>query len=373
MNGFASADLDEDAFGEKKGLQGLKTFDAFPKTKTSYTTRHARGGQWTVVLIIISLLLTVSEFVRWHRRYETHQFSVEKGIGHELQINLDIVVAMPCSDLHVNVQDASGDRILAGGVLKHDPTNWSQWGKGMHQLGWGDQNAMYDDEIDHLADIIGGRESKWRSTPRLKGDGNACRIYGDMQLNKVQGDFHITARGHGYMEWGQHLSHDVFNFSHIIPSLSFGPHYESLHNPLSNTIATTNDRFYRYQYYLSLVPTVYAVTGSTSLEDPPHLNAVQTNQYAVTSQSHTVPENSVPGIFFKFDIEPILLTVVAQRSSFLALLVRIVNVVSGVLVAGGWLYQMMGWGGELLGKKRGGRSEGMLNGRVYVEDADGDE
>lgn len=30
MNGFASHGLDEDAFGEKSGLQGgLKTFDAF--------------------------------------------------------------------------------------------------------------------------------------------------------------------------------------------------------------------------------------------------------------------------------------------------------------------------------------------------------
>jgi hypothetical protein len=29
MNGFAAVGMDEDAFGEKKGLQGLRTFDAF--------------------------------------------------------------------------------------------------------------------------------------------------------------------------------------------------------------------------------------------------------------------------------------------------------------------------------------------------------
>src|SRR5436190_8684297 len=120
----------------------------------------------------------------------------------------------------------------------------------------------------------------------------------------------------------------AFNFSHIISDLSFGPHYQSLHNPLSNTIATTSDRFYRYQYFLSLVPTIYAITGSNG---PPLVKTIETNQYAVTSQSHTVPENMVPGIFFKFDIEPILLTVIAQRGGFLALIIRIVNVVSGVL------------------------------------------
>jgi hypothetical protein len=121
-----------------------------------------------------------------------------------------MVVAMSCSDLHINVQDASGDLILAGEMLKRDPTNWGQWVKGVHQLGWGDENAMYDDEIEHLADIVGGRESSWKATPKYRGDASACRIYGDMKLNKVQGDFHITARGHGYREWGQqqHLGHE---------------------------------------------------------------------------------------------------------------------------------------------------------------------
>jgi endoplasmic reticulum-Golgi intermediate compartment protein 2 len=157
--------------------------------------------------MVVSFFLTISELLRWHHRHETHQFSVEKGIGHELQINLDIVVAMACGDLHVNVQDSSGDRILAGEMLKHDETNWEQWVKGMHELGWGDQNAMYDDETEHLAEIIGGRESKWGATPKLRNAANACRIFGDLKLNKVQGDFHITARGHGYMEWGQHLDH----------------------------------------------------------------------------------------------------------------------------------------------------------------------
>ncbi len=38
-------------------------------------------------------------------------------------------------------------------------------------------------------------------TPKLKGlDEDSCRIFGSLDLNKVQGDFHITARGHGYME-----------------------------------------------------------------------------------------------------------------------------------------------------------------------------
>ncbi|KAL8899850.1 MAG: hypothetical protein Q9207_005986, partial [Kuettlingeria erythrocarpa] len=88
--------------------------------------------------------------------------------------------------------------------------------------------------------------------------------------------------------------------------------------------------------------------------------------------SHPVNERTIPGIFFKFDIEPILLTVREEREGFLRLLVRVVNVVSGVLVGGGWCYQLSGWAREVLGRGRRGRGggDGMLNGRVYHEEGD---
>lgn len=72
----------------------------------------------------------------------------------------------------------------------------------------------------------------------------------------------------------------------------------------------------------------------------------------------------MPGIFFKYDIEPILLTVRAERDGFLRALVRIVNVVSGVLVGGGWCYQLLGWGREIMGGKRREFDTGVLTGRA---------
>ena len=96
--------------------------------------------------------------------------------------------------------------------------------------------------------------------------------------------------------------------------------------------------------------------------------SVFTNQYAATSQSHEVNTQTIPGVFFKYDIEPILLIVSERRGSFLALLVRLVNVVSGVLVGGGWMYQLTGWVGEILGRRSsrrtsGGSDLGVLHGR----------
>jgi hypothetical protein len=159
----------------------------------------------------------------------------------------------------------------------------------------------------------------------------------------------------------------AFNFSHLISELSFGPLYPTLLNPLDQTLALTRDNFNRFQYYLSIVPTVY--TRSANPAAPVSRDTIRTNQYAVTQQSKPVPQNSIPGIFFKFDIEPILLTIRESRGGLLALLVRVVNVVSGILVGGGWMYQLWGWGRENItpeGRRRRARStvgEGMLTGR----------
>lgn len=81
----------------------------------------------------------------------------------------------------------------------------------------------------------------------------------------------------------------------------------------------------------------------------------------------------MPGVFFKFDIEPILLTIRAERDSFLRALIRIVNVISGVLVGGGWCYQLFGWGREVLGVKKKGWGNGVITGRSEKGYEDEDE
>lgn len=129
-----------------------------------------------------------------------------------MQINLDIIVAMRCADLHVNMQDAAGDRTLAGDLLRKDPTSWAQWtGKnlqsGMHELNKQGEDHSWEELGDVHEQLGKAKKKKFPKTPRIKGAADACRIFGSLEGNKVQGDFHITARGHGYMEFGEHLDH----------------------------------------------------------------------------------------------------------------------------------------------------------------------
>ena len=134
---------------------------------------------------------------------------------------------MQCADLHINIQDASGDRILAGDALAKDPTAWEMWsgGKEVHRLNENvrkkngkkdkmDTVTWLGDDVEDVHDYLAAARRSWKrqfvKTPRLKRGmtADACRIYGSLEGNKVQGDFHITARGHGYAEFMTHLDHN---------------------------------------------------------------------------------------------------------------------------------------------------------------------
>lgn len=97
----------------------------------------------------------------------------------------------------------------------------------------------------------------------------------------------------------------------------------------------------------------------------------------------------MPGIFFKYDIEPISLTISDRRTALLAFVVRfvcfystypqltmwaradarhrLVNIISGILVGGGWVYGLFSTlGGYFRRQKR--RTDGMLNGRALGDE-----
>ncbi len=66
---------------------------------------------------------------------------------------------------------------------------------------------------------------------------DACRIHGSLRLNKVSGNFHITAgksvplmRGHAHLT--QFMGPQDYNFSHRVEKFSFGEGYGSIVQPL---------------------------------------------------------------------------------------------------------------------------------------------
>lgn len=148
----------------------------------------------------------------------------------------------------------------------------------------------------------------------------------------------------------------AFNFSHIISELSFGPFYPSLVNPLDRTINVAESNFHKFQYFMSVVPTVFSVGQPRKSSS----RTIFTNQYAVTEQGGPISERDIPGLFFKYDIEPIQLTIVEERDGLLVFLIKIINILSGALVAGHWGFTLSEWVREVAGRRRRTQSNGML-------------
>lgn len=76
--------------------RSVASFDAFPKTLPTYKSKSSRGGLFTVVLSVIIAGLVWYELKEYLYGEPTYAFAVDKGIDNDLQINVDMTVAMPC-------------------------------------------------------------------------------------------------------------------------------------------------------------------------------------------------------------------------------------------------------------------------------------
>lgn len=77
-------------------MPAIREFDAFPKVAPTYKTRSSKGGFLTVFLTAIIALLVWYELKEYLFGEPAYAFAVDKGIAHQLQINVDLTVAMPC-------------------------------------------------------------------------------------------------------------------------------------------------------------------------------------------------------------------------------------------------------------------------------------
>jgi hypothetical protein len=149
----------------------------------------------------------------------------------------------------------------------------------------------------------------------------------------------------------------VLNFTHRIDEFSFGELYPSLINPLDDSIEIAESRkcglakicyillhvpnpifidFEIFQYFLSVVPTTYIDNSN---------NLLNTYQYAVTDSKKVFSEqeamHNIPGIFFKYDFEPISVRITEKRQSFTHFLVRLSGIVGGAVVTVGFAYRVV--------------------------------
>ncbi|RSH86879.1 uncharacterized protein EHS24_005157 [Apiotrichum porosum] len=308
----------------------IKSFDAFPKVQSTYTVRSRRGGVLTALVCSIIFLLVLNDLGEFLYGAPDYSFRVDPGIGHDLQLNVDLTVAMPCRYLSIDLRDAVGDRLHLSGDFAKEGTIFNAGKATSMKLVSATQaisaSKVISDarrstpnqkrgSLSGLKALFSSKgnaqkqHAEYRPTHNKVDDGPACRIYGSVEVKKVTGNLHITTLGHGYMSF-EHTDHALMNVSHVIHEFSFGPFFPAIAQPLDLSLESTDEPFTAFQYFLRIVPTTYIDASRRKLV---------TSQYA-----------GIPGIFFKYDLEPMTVTIRERTTTLYQFLIRLVGVVGGV-------------------------------------------
>jgi hypothetical protein len=310
----------------------IAQFDAFPKLPSTYKARSESRGFMTLFVAFMAFMLLLNDIGEFIWGWPDYEFSVDTSRSNFLNINVDMTVAMPCKFLSVDLRDAMGDRLYLSGGFRRDGT--------LFDVGQATALQEHSAALSASQAVSQSRRSRgmfawlFRRTNNLfvptykhVADGSACRISGTLVVKRVTANLHITTLGHGYASY-EHVAHNEMNLSHVISEFSFGPHFPEIVQPLDNSFEATDKHFIAYQYFLHVVPTTYIAPRSKPL---------RTHQYSVTHYTREVAhDRGTPGIFFKFELDPLAITLHQRTTTFLQLLIRCVGVMGGVFVCMGY-------------------------------------
>lgn len=284
-------------------------------------------------------MIAWSEFGSYFGGYIDKQYGVDKEIRETVQINMDLYVRMPCQWIHVNARDETMDRKLVSEDLVLEEMPFFVPGNTKID----NLNNIVTPNLDEiLGEAIPAQFiEKLDTAVHLDADGkpkyelDGCHIYGSMKVNRVSGELQITAKGYGY-RGSMRTPVEKINFNHVINEFSFGDFYPYIDNPLDGTGKIEPEKpKTTYVYFTSVVPTIYQKLGAQ----------VDTNQYSISEYQYD-NENAnmkevrrTPGIFFKYDFEPLSILISDKRLSFTQFIIRLVAILSFVLYMFSWLFR----------------------------------
>lgn len=212
----------------------MSTLKADAQIQSTYTSQSRRGGVLTAIVGFIIFLLVVNDLGEYLYGAPDYTFQVDHDVAKDLQLNVDLTVAMPCqcrlpfvisltAVITIDLRDAVGDRLHLSESFVKDSTTFNV---GKAQTSMRHTTARSASEIitsarrraptqkksfSGIRRLFSSRPTKrqhsaYRATvPRLP-DGPACRIYGSVEVKKVTGNLHLTTLGHGYMSY-EHTDH----------------------------------------------------------------------------------------------------------------------------------------------------------------------
>lgn len=375
-------------------LDKIKKFDAYPKTLQDFQVKTYGGAAVTIISLSVALLLFLSELNFYLTSEISEELLVDVSRGDKLKINFDIVYPhISCSFLSIDAIDSSGDqhininhnifkRRLDKDTLNpiEDATRDTSIDVKKQQKDeflkrvqpsttttpldplrcescYGAESPFRNccntcDEVRQAYSEKGWAIRDYNTIIQCNREGvkkrfsdnsfslEGCEVYGFVEVTRVAGNLHI-APGTS-MEKNHHHLHDLgtsdssaINTTHIIKHLSFGQQVQAS-NPLDNLKEVADFGSMAFQYYIKVVATVYVKTDG---------QVIESNQYAVTRHKKrtddSIGESSLPGIFFIYELAPMMVKYTERNKSFLHFMTSICAIIGGVFTVAGIIDSML--------------------------------
>lgn len=74
----------------------LAEFDAFPKLPSTYKARSESRGFLTIFITFMAFLLVLNDLGEYIWGWPDYEFSVDRDTSSDMNVNVDMVVNMPC-------------------------------------------------------------------------------------------------------------------------------------------------------------------------------------------------------------------------------------------------------------------------------------
>lgn len=189
------------------------------------------------------------------------------------------------------------------------------------------------------------------ATPAGQSQLTGCRVSGRVDVRRVAGNLHVvphafSARGGMSMYRGMPLEDLLrYNSSHTIHKLRFGEAFPGQTSPLDDISKTHGPTPVQFQYYVQVVPTQYTY---------PMGSVVESNQFSVTefsaSSDPTSPFMVPPGLIIRWDMSPIMVTLVESHPTILQFFTGLCAIIGGVFTVCGLLDSLVHGGLAVISK-----------------------
>ncbi|KAK7258302.1 hypothetical protein RIF29_23875 [Crotalaria pallida] len=334
--------------------QVIRNLDAFPRAEDHLLQKTPSGALVSVIGIIIMATLFLHELSYYLTTYTSHRMSVDLTRGETLPIHINMTFpSLPCDVLSVDAIDMSGKHevdldtnIWKLRLNSHGHIIGTEYISDLvekehehHKHDDGKDHHEDSDQKIHLQNFDESTENMIKKVKQALTNGEGCRVYGVLDVQRVAGNFHISVHGLNI-----YVAQMIFggskhvNVSHVIHDLSFGPKYPGLHNPLDETSRILRDTSGTFKYYIKVVPTEYRYISREVLP---------TNQFSVTEYYSPLNEfdRTWPAVYFLYDLSPITVTINEERRSFLHFITRLCAVLGGTFALTGmldrWMYRFV--------------------------------